>query len=107
MLATGSFSNPTLPDIDGLHSFQGHYFHTSRWDYGYTGGDSTGGGQLKDKVVAVVGTATAIQVIPPLGACSKNLLVFQRTPAAVGVRNNQFTGPELVATLKPGWQRRH
>lgn len=108
VLATGSFSNPTLPDIDGLHSFQGHYFHTSRWDYGYTGGDSTGGlTKLKDKVVAVVGTAaTAIQVIPPLGACSKNLLVFQRTPAAVGVRNNQFTDPSWVATLKPGWQRR-
>jgi cation diffusion facilitator CzcD-associated flavoprotein CzcO len=108
VLATGAFSNPILPDIDGLASFNGHSFHTSRWDYTYTGGDDTGGlTNLKDKVVAVVGTAaTAVQVVPQVGASAKKLLVFQRTPAAVGVRNNQPTDPAWVASLEPGWQTR-
>ncbi|CAM4307085.1 Pentalenolactone D synthase [Mycobacterium basiliense] len=108
VLATGAFSNPILPDIEGLESFEGHSFHTSRWDYSYTGGDATSRlSKLHDKVVAVVGTgATAVQVVPPLGASAKKLLVFQRTPAAVDVRNNRPTDPDWVASLESGWQRR-
>ena len=32
----------SCPGIPGIESFNGHTFHTSRWDYAYTGGDSNG-----------------------------------------------------------------
>ena len=41
-MANGPLSRPKLPGIPGINDFKGHTFHTSRWDYGYTGGDPTG-----------------------------------------------------------------
>ena len=38
----GAFTQPKLPRVPGLTSFQGHMFHTSRWDFDYTGGDALG-----------------------------------------------------------------
>lgn len=109
VLATGGLLHrPKLPGIQGLESFEGKTFHTSRWDYEYTGGDITGGlTKLSDKRVALIGTgATALQVVPHLGADAKELYVFQRTPTAVDIRNNCPTDNEWFASLKPGWQRR-
>jgi cyclohexanone monooxygenase len=107
VMASGPFHRPKLPGIPGIKDFRGHSFHSSRWDYEYTGGDSNGGlDKLADKRVAVVGTgATAIQIVPFLGRDAKHLYVFQRTPSSVGVRNNVPTDPEWVKSLKPGWQR--
>jgi cyclohexanone monooxygenase len=107
-MACGPLSRPKLPGIPGITEFAGHTFHTSRWDYGYTGGDSTGGlTGLKDKRVGIIGTgATAIQCVPHLGEWAKELYVFQRTPSSVDVRNNGQTDPAWVASLTPGWQRR-
>ena len=102
VMASGPFHRPKLPGIPGIKDFKGHSFHSSRWDYDYTGGDSTGNlHKLADKRVAVVGTgATAIQIVPYL---AKD--VFQRTPSTVDARNNAPTDPEWVKTLKPGWQK--
>ena len=85
VMASGGFHRPKLPGIPGIKDFTGHSFHTSRWDYEYTGGDSGGGlDKLADKRVAVVGTgASGIQVIPFLGEYAKHLYVFQRTPSTV------------------------
>jgi cyclohexanone monooxygenase len=96
-----------LPGIPGIKTFGGHSFHSSRWDYDYTGGDSTGGlDKLADKRVGVVGTgATGIQIVPFLARDAKHLYVFQRTPSTVDERNNTPTDPEWVQTLQPGWQR--
>jgi cyclohexanone monooxygenase len=107
-MANGPLNRPKLPGIPGVNEFQGHTFHTSRWDYEYTGGDSTGNlEKLADKRVGIIGTgATAIQCIPHLGAAAKELYVFQRTPSSVDVRNNAETDPEWVASLTPGWQQR-
>lgn len=104
---TGLFSSPKLPGIPGIETFEGHSFHTSRWDYGYTGGDERGGlAGLKDRSVAIIGTgSTAIQCIPFLGAWSKHLYVFQRTPSSISVRGNRPTDLEWAKSLKPGWQR--
>jgi cyclohexanone monooxygenase len=104
---TGLLSNPKLPGIPGIEDFKGHAFHTSRWDYGYTGGDESGGlTGLADKVVGIIGTgSTGIQAIPHLAASAKQLYVFQRTPSSVDVRNNAPTDPTFLSTLKPGWQR--
>jgi len=106
-MANGPLSKPKLPGIPGINDFKGHTFHTSRWDYGYTGGDATGGlTGLADKRVGIIGTgATAIQCIPHLGEWSKELYVFQRTPSSVDVRNNAETDQAWAASLQRGWQR--
>lgn len=105
--SSGTLTQPKLPGIPGIEDFRGHTFHTSRWDYGYTGGSADGGlSGLADKRVAVVGTgATALQVVPHVGRDAEHLFVFQRTPSTVDVRDNRPTDPEWVASLKPGWQR--
>jgi cyclohexanone monooxygenase len=108
IMAIGPLSKPKLPGIDGIESFAGHMFHTSRWDYGYTGGDTTGGlTRLADKRVGIIGTgATAVQAIPHLGRWANELYVFQRTPSSIDVRANRPTDPQWAATLEPGWQQR-
>jgi cyclohexanone monooxygenase len=106
-MANGPLSRPKLPGIPGINEFKGYTFHTSRWDYRYTGGDSSGNlTRLRDKRVGIIGTgATAIQCVPHLGEWAKHLYVFQRTPSSVDVRNNRETDAEWVASLKPGWQK--
>ncbi|MBV9331816.1 MAG: NAD(P)/FAD-dependent oxidoreductase [Alphaproteobacteria bacterium] len=107
-MANGPLSRPKLPGIPGINEFEGHTFHTSRWDYRYTGGDSSGGlTKLADKTVGIIGTgATAVQCVPHLGEWAKQLYVFQRTPSSIDVRNNAETDPAWAASLTPGWQRR-
>ena len=106
IMSSGPLNRPKLPAIPGIEKFKGHTFHTSRWDYDYTGGDTTGGmHKLKDKRVGIIGTgATAIQSVPHLGEHAQQLYVFQRTPSSVDERGNKPTDPEWVRTLKPGWQ---
>ena len=100
--ANGTLSKPKLAKIKGFESFKGHSFHTSRWDYAYTKPDLSG---LKDKVVGIIGTgATAVQAIPGLGASSKELYVFQRTPSSIDVRDDWETDQEWAKTLPKGWQ---
>ena len=108
VMASGPLHRPKLPGIDGITTFEGHTFHTSRWDYDYTGGNSDGGlDRLADKRVGIIGTgATAVQCVPHLGASAKELYVFQRTPSSIDVRNNRPTDPEWAASLEPGWQER-
>ena len=107
LMANGPLNRPKLPGIPGINDFKGHTFHTSRWDYNYTGGDSTGNlTGLKDKKVGIIGTgATAVQCIPALGASSEQLYVFQRTPSSIDVRNNSETDPLWKDSLEPGWQK--
>ena len=107
VVAGGLLHRPKLPGIPGVDTFKGHSFHTSRWDYGYTGGDSSGNMTgLADKVVGIIGTgATAVQCVPHLGASAKDLFVFQRTPSSVDVRNDRPTDPAWASSLRPGWQK--
>lgn len=108
VMSNGPLNRPKLPGIPGIDSYKGHTFHTSRWDYSYTGGDTTGNlHKLGDKRVAVIGTgATAVQCVPHLARYARHLYVFQRTPSSVDVRGNLPTDPEWVKTLTPGWQKR-
>ncbi|MCC6205377.1 MAG: NAD(P)/FAD-dependent oxidoreductase [Hyphomicrobiales bacterium] len=107
VLACGPANRPKLPGIPGIDDFEGHTFHTSRWDYAYTGGDNKGGlTKLADKRIAIIGTgATAIQCVPHVAAYAEHLYVFQRTPSSVDFRGNKPTDPEWAKALKPGWQR--
>ena len=104
--SNGPLNRPKLPAIKGINDFKGHTFHTSRWDYEYTGGNALGNlANLADKRVAVIGTgATAVQCVPHLGAAAEALYVFQRTPSSIDVRNNQPTDPAWMTAQKPGWQ---
>jgi cyclohexanone monooxygenase len=107
-MANGPLHRPKLPGIPGVDSFKGHTFHTSRWDYEYTGGDSLGGlTGLKGKRVGIIGTgATAVQCVPHLGEGAGELFVFQRTPSSIDVRNNTPTDPKWAQSLEPGWQQK-
>jgi cyclohexanone monooxygenase len=108
VMANGPLHRPKLPGIPGIDDFKGHSFHTSRWDYEYTGGTSQGGlTKLADKRVGIIGTgATAVQCVPHLGAHAKELYVFQRTPSSIDVRNNRPTDPDWARNLEPGWQQK-
>ena len=102
-MANGYLNKPKLPGIPGITAFRGHTFHTSRWDYRYTGDDLE---NLADKRVGIIGTgATAIQCVPHLARAVRQLLVFQRTPSSVDVRANRPTDPQWAAALTAGWQR--
>ncbi len=107
VLATGPLNRPKLAAIPGIETFKGHSFHTSRWDYAYTGGSATEKlVNLHDKRVGIIGTgATAIQCVPPLAASAQRLYVFQRTPSSVDARNNSPTDAAWAASLQPGWQQ--
>ncbi|MER7691509.1 NAD(P)/FAD-dependent oxidoreductase [Streptomyces sp. NPDC097610] len=107
VMCQGPFNRPKLPGIPGITDFRGHTFHTARWDYAYTGGDTSGGlDKLSDKRVAVIGTgASGIQVVPHLARFARHLYVFQRTPSYIDERGNVPTDPEWVKTLEPGWQK--
>src|SRR5262249_58289044 len=107
IMANGPLHRPKLPGILGVETFAGHSFHTSRWDYPYTGGSSAGNlNRLHDKVVGIIGTgATAVQCVPHLGAAARHLYVFQRTPSSIDVRNNRPTDPAWAPSPEPGGQR--
>ena len=107
-MANGPLSRPKLPGIQGINDYKGHTFHTSRWDYNYTGGNSFGNlSGLKDKRVGIIGTgATAVQCIPHLGEWAKQLYVFQRTPSSIDERNNHDTDQAWAKSLEPGWQQK-
>ena len=108
IMAPGVLNMPKLPAIKGIDAFKGKLFHTSRWDYGYTGGSATNPvlDKLADKRVAIVGTgATAIQAVPHLSRYARQLYVIQRTPSTVDERPNPPTDPAWAASLHPGWHQ--
>ena len=79
--ALGTLSTPSLPNYDGMDSFEGISFHASNWPHEPL--------DLKGKRVAVIGAgATAIQLIPEVAKEAKQLTVFQRRPNWAAPLNN-------------------
>ncbi len=108
IMGCGVLNMPKLPGINGIARFRGKMFHTSRWEYDYTGGSCADPElhKLKNKRVAIVGTgATAIQAVPHLARYAKHLYVIQRTPSCVDTRPNPLTDAAWMKTLEPGWQQ--
>ena len=69
--AVGMLNRPSIPDIDGLDTFEGSVFHSSRWDHGI---------DMSGRRVAVVGTgASAMQFVPALAPEVDRLTIFQRS----------------------------
>jgi cyclohexanone monooxygenase len=99
ILANGILTTPKLARIEGMETFAGESFHTSRWDYNV---------DLRGKTVGIIGTgATAVQAIPELAKIVKDLYVFQRTPSSIDVRDQRATTEEEKAAWaqEPGWAR--
>lgn len=99
ILANGILTSPKLARIDGMETFQGETFHTSRWDYDI---------DLKGKRVGIIGTgATAVQAVPELAKVVGELFVFQRTPSSIDVRDQRATKETEIARWQqePGWAR--
>jgi cation diffusion facilitator CzcD-associated flavoprotein CzcO len=87
---------------------RGKQFHSSRWDYDYTGGTPRGGlDKLRDKRVAVVGTgSTGVQIVPMVARNAQHLYVVQRTPPIIDSRDNAPIEPGWADRQESGWQRR-
>ena len=97
VLANGILTTPKLARIEGMETFKGQSFHTSRWDYKV---------ELEGKRVGIIGTgATAVQAIPELAKIVKQLVVFQRTPSTIDVRDQRATTSEEIDawSKQPGW----
>ena len=97
IMANGILTQPKLAKIEGMDSFEGVSFHTSRWDYSH---------DLRGKKVGIIGTgATSVQAVPELAEVVDELYVFQRTPSSIDVRNQRETDVEQVAEWQktPGW----
>ncbi len=109
VLATGGILHrPKLPGIPGLKTFKGDWFHSSRWDFDVTGGDSRGNlNKLSDKRVAIIGTGpTALQAFPHVANSAKETYLVQRTPTIVLPRDNGPTNEEWFVGQEPGWQEK-
>jgi len=99
VLANGILTSPRLARIDGMQSFAGDSFHTSRWDYNI---------DLDGKRVGIIGTgATAVQAVPELAKVAGELYVFQRTPSSIDIRDQRATDAAQIEEWKrePGWAR--
>jgi cation diffusion facilitator CzcD-associated flavoprotein CzcO len=86
---SGGLSEPRLPDIAGIESFEGEIFHSARWNHAF---DLTG------KRVAVIGTgASAIQIVPEVAKQADHLDVYQRTaPWVMPRRDREYTRLERL-----------
>ena len=79
--ASGHLSDPKFPEIDGIESFEGEIFHSSRWDHEAT---------FEGKRVGVIGTgASALQIIPEMAKVAGHLTVFQRSAPYVTPREDR------------------
>jgi cyclohexanone monooxygenase len=97
--ANGILTTPKLARIEGMETFKGESFHTSRWKYDIN---------LEGKRVGIIGTgATAVQVIPELAKVADELYVFQRTPSTIDIRDQRETTPEEIEqwSQEPGWAK--
>ena len=100
-MGTGPLHVPKLPGHPRHRGrSEGHSFHTSRWDYDYTGGDPRrrADGQARRQA----GRASSAPAPPRCSASRtsrrpcEELYVFQRTPSSVDVRDNRPDRPGVV-----------
>merc|ERR550514_1573397 len=100
ILANGILTTPKLARIEGMQSYKGQSFHTSRWDYNI---------DLRGKTVGIIGTgATSVQAVPELAKVVGQLYVFQRTPSSIDVRLQKPTNYEQIEKLReadPLWAK--
>jgi cation diffusion facilitator CzcD-associated flavoprotein CzcO len=81
--AAGPLSDPKLPEIEGIDTFEGTIFHSARWQHDHA---------LEGERVGVIGTgASSIQLVPQIQPLVERLHVFQRTPPWIVPHRNRPT----------------
>jgi 4-hydroxyacetophenone monooxygenase len=93
--AVGQLNRPSLPDIPGIDTFAGPWFHSARWDHDV---------DLRGKRVALVGAgASGFQIAPTIADDVSHLTIFQRTAQWM------FPNPSYHDAVGPGvgWAIRH
>ena len=103
VMATGCLSATNMPAFDGLETFEGPIYHTSRWPHEDP--------DLQGKRVAVIGTgSSAVQMIPIIAEQVRDLTVFQRTANYVVPARNRPLDPAEQASVKaeyPMWRAKN
>jgi len=90
--AMGGQHNPILPEVEGIESFSGDYWHSTHWNHDVS---------LENKRVVVVGSAAAaVQIVPKLAEQVGHLTVLQRTPNWIMPRNHKVYSPFLKAMFR-------
>lgn len=93
----GCLSASNVPNIKGLDSFKGEWYHTGRWPHEEV--------DFKGKRVGVIGTGSSgIQSIPVIAESAGHLTVFQRTPQYSNPANNHPLDPEFVQQTKDRYE---
>jgi cyclohexanone monooxygenase len=100
-MAVGCLSTSKTPEIPGIETFRGNWYHTGHWPH--EGVDFTG------KRVGVIGTgSSAIQSIPIMAEQATHLIVFQRTPNFSLPAKNAALDPDEFKALKARYpEHRH
>lgn len=97
IMATGLISAPVEPRFEGLESFRGEQFMTSRWPQEAP--------EFAGKRVAVIGTCSSgIQVISEVAKEADQLYVLQRTPSYTIPLQNRPVNAEQVANIKTNYE---
>ena len=97
IMATGLISAPVEPRFEGLESFRGEQFMTSRWPQEAP--------EFAGKRVAVIGTGSSgIQVISEVAKEAAQLYVLQRTPSYTIPLQNRPVNAEQVANIKTDYE---
>ena len=92
----GNFSQPTLPKIEGIDSFGGKSFHTSRWPHTPV--------NFAGERVAVIGTgATGVQTIQEVSKDVGHLTVFQRRPNWCAPLHNSEIELDEMEVIRAGY----
>ena len=92
----GLLSQPTMPKIEGVDSFEGPSFHTSRWPKSPV--------DFSNKRVAIIGTgASGVQAIQEISKNVGHLTVFQRRPNWCAPLHNRKIGREEMEDIKSGY----
>ena len=96
VMATGTLSAPNAPNFEGLDTFKGDWYMTSKWPH-----ESL---DFSDKKVGIIGTgSTGIQAIPVVAEESKHLTVFQRTPQFTIPANNRQLDSDEIKNIKDNY----
>ena len=94
VMSNGPLNRPKLPAIPGIETLQGPHFHTSRWDYDYTGGGCGGLDKLSDK---------RVRSSAPAPRRSSPSRTWARAPAALRLPAHPLVGrPARQQAHRPG-----
>src|SRR5262245_3128006 len=100
VMAVGILTARYTPPFEGLESFKGESYHTSRWPKEKV--------DFAGKRVACIGTgATAVQLIPLVAKEAGHLTVFQRTANYCAPLRNGLVSPETQNQWKASYPEIH